>query len=110
MSELTLVTINLDKERHLRLTMKGMIVFEKLTGKNLLKGFEFKELTLGDTAAMMWACLIHEDKELTYDDVCCMVDTSNIEMAMEALTKCLTQSFPETKAGSRPLAKKPQAG
>ena len=111
MSELdTLVTIKLDKERHLRLSLKGMIAFEKITGKNLLKGFQLNELTLGDTAAMMWACLTHEDKELTYDDVCCMVDTNNIETAMEALTKCLSQSFPEAKAGSRPLAGKSQVG
>jgi len=103
-----LVTINLDKERHLRLSLKGMIAFEKLTGKNLLKGFQLNELTLGDTAAMMWACLIHEDKELTYDDVCCMIDLKNIEVAVAALTKCLTQSLPE--ANDSPLAEKPQAG
>ena len=103
-----LATVKLDKERHLRLTLKGMLAFEKLTGKNLLKGFKFKELSLGDTAAMLWACLIHEDKELSYDDVCSMIDFKNLEGAINALSQCLTQSLPE--ADNSPLAEKPQAG
>jgi len=110
MPELDLVTITLDKERHLRLSLKGMLAFEKLTGKNLLKGFKFKELSLGDTAAMLWACLIHEDKELTYDDVCCMVDFKNLEAVMESLTQCLLGSYPKSEGTESPLAEKPQPG
>lgn len=106
-----LVTIKLDKERHLRLTLKGMLEFEKITGKNLLKGFDLKELTLEDTAALIWACLIHEDKELTYDDVLCMVDLSNLVIATDAVSMCLEQSLPESGGGkARPLAKTPPRG
>ena len=87
-----------------------MIAFEKLTSKNLLKGFQLNELSLGDTAAMMWACLIHEDKDLTYDDVCCMVDTSNIETAIEALMQCLVQAFPSGEETASPLPKASHPG
>jgi len=106
----TLVTINLDKERHLRLSLKGMLGFEKLTGKNLLKGVNFQELTLEDVAALTWACLIHEDKELEYDDVLLMVDFSNLPMVIEAVSNCMSQSLPEAEAGENPLAGKPQPG
>lgn len=105
-----LVKVTLDKERHLRLTLKGMLEFEKLTGKNLIKGFKLEDLGLADTAAMMWACLLHEDKELTYDDVLCMIDFDNLESALDALMDCLTHSLPEPKAGDIPLAKTPQLG
>lgn len=89
------ITIKLDKERHIRLTLKGMLEFEKLTGKNLLKGFNLKDLTLEDMAALMWACLIHEDKELTYDDVLCMIDSNNFNMVTEAITAYIVQLAPE---------------
>lgn len=105
-----LVTIQLDKERHLRLPLKGMIEFEKLTGKSLLKGFTFKDLSLEDTAAMLWASLIHEDKELTFDDVLLMVDFGNLAAVMSSLATSLSQSMPATKEGDRPLAKKPRRG
>ncbi len=105
-----LVTIQLDKERHLRLTLKGMIEFDKLTGKNLLKGFKLNELSLEDTAAMLWACLLHEDKELTLDDVVLMVDFSNLAVVMGALATSLSQSIPATKASKRPLAGKSHRG
>jgi len=105
-----LVTIQLDKERHLRLTLKGMLEFEKLTGKNLMKGFSINELSLKDTAAMLWACLLHEDKELAFDDVLLMVDFSNLEMVMSSLMTSLSQSIPATKANKHPLAKKSHRG
>lgn len=93
------ITIKLDKERHVRLTLKGMIEFQRLTGKNLLKGFTLKDLTLEDMAALMWACLIHEDKELTYDDVLCMIDSNNFETITQAITAYIVQSAPEFVKG-----------
>lgn len=106
-----LVTITLDKERHLRLTLKGMLEFQKLTDMNLLKGFQLKDLTLEDVAALVWASLIHEDKELKYDDVLCMVDLSNITAVTEAITACILQSLPEAKKESvSPLVEKSPDG
>ncbi len=105
-----LVKVTLDKERHLRLTLKGMLEFEKLTSKSLMRGFKLQDLTLEDTAVMLWACLIHEDEELTYNDVLCMVDFSNLEKVMTALMDCMSRGLPGAKAGVRPLAKKPRAG
>ena len=104
-----LITVTLDKERHLRLTLKAMLEFEKHTGKNLLKGFSFDDLTLEDSAALVWACLIHEDKELTLEDVLEMIDLSNLGVVMEALTACITQSMPASE-GAHPLAGSPQLG
>ena len=112
MSELEqLVTIELDRKRTLRLTLKGMIAFEKRTGKSLLKDIKFGEFSMEDTAAIILACLIHEDDALTFDDVANMIDLNNITPIMDAVTKCLIQSMPPPEAPSpRPLVKKPQRG
>lgn len=105
-----LVKITLDKERHLRLALKGMLAFEKLTGRNLLKGFNLKDLTMEDFAALAFACLIHEDKDLTYDDVLILIDASNLPVIIEAVDKCIEQSFPEVVKSGHPLARKSQRG
>ena len=100
------VTINLDKKRNLRLTMKGMIEFEKLTGKSILRGFRFDELSLEECAALTWACMIHEDRELTYDDVLCMIDLNNLDDVLGAVTDCISQSLPQ-KESTPPLSERP---
>lgn len=106
-----LVTIKLDRKRTLRLTLKGMIAFEKRTGKSLLKNIKFEDFSLEDTAAIIWVCLIHEDDALTFDDVANMLDFNNITPMMDAVTKCLIQSMPPPEApSSRPLVKKSRRG
>lgn len=104
-----LVTIMLDKERHLRLTLNGMIKFQQLTGKNLMKGIKVNDLSLDDTAALVWACLVHEDKNLKYEDVLNLVDLSNLQEVAVAVTSCITQAAP-TRTSSSPKAKRTMSG
>lgn len=101
-----MVTVQLDKERHLRLTLRGMLEFENLTGGNLFKGFDMKTMTLKERTALLWVCLIHEDKELKYDDFIDMVDLSNINMLADAVGECINQSLPDIKEKAGPLAGK----
>lgn len=103
-----LVTLELDKERHLRLTLRGIMEFEHKTGKSLLKGFSRKDLSLEDCAALIWVCLIHEDRELSYDSVLDMVDVDNIAQVMDSVMECTGRAFP--KVNKPPLHKKPQVG
>jgi len=92
-----MVTIQLDKERHLKLTLKGMLEFQNITGKNLLQGFKMAELSLNEIGALLYACLIHEDKELKYDDVLLMVDLGNLTAATKAVADCMAESMPEAR-------------
>jgi hypothetical protein len=59
-----MVSIKLDKERHLLRTLKGMKLFEEKTGHSLLKGFNTQEITVDEIYALLWSLLIHEDKNL----------------------------------------------
>lgn len=103
-----LVTITLDKERHLRLTLRGMVEFEKFTGRSLLKGFKIEDLSLADVAALMQACLIHEDKELTYENVLDMVDVKNMKSLVAAIVACINQSLPEATEKAPLAVKRPR--
>ena len=42
-----IITVTLDKERHVKMTLGGMKKFQEATGKSLLKGFNVDELTEG---------------------------------------------------------------
>ncbi len=107
-----LVTITLDKERTLRLTLKGMLEYQRLTGENLLKGFRIDPESMEQCAALAYACLLGEDKELTYDDVITLIDIDNFADVLVAVQKCLSVSVGilKEKKKNLPLVKKPQAG
>lgn len=96
-------TITLDKERHLRLTMFGMKRFADITGKDILKGLKIEELSTSDWATLIWACLIHEDRELKVDQVLEMIDAGNMFEVMSATTRALSTGFAKKKADA-PLA------
>ena len=105
-----LVTVQLDKERHLKLTARGMLGFQTLTGKNLFGGIDLKDMEGKEFISLLWACLIHEDKELKYDDVLDMVEIGDIPGLTRAISRCIVESFPEAKGGQgAPLAQSPQS-
>jgi hypothetical protein len=91
------VKINLDKERHLRLTLNAMIKFKQTTGKDLLNGFNPSEMEIEDVRALLWVSLIHEDKALTLGEVGEIVELSNLRDIIEALTESVSRAFPEKK-------------
>ena len=106
-----MVTIHLDKERQLKLTLRGMVAYEEQTGKSLLNGFGMKTMSMKEVAVLMWACLIHEDKELTYDAFLDIVDMGNIESLSDAISECIAESFPDAKEKKqRPLESSPPLG
>jgi len=102
------IKVKLDKERTLRLTMKGMVEFKRLTGKDFLKGITLDPHNIDEVGALMYACLLHEDKDLTLDDVLVMIDIENIFEVADKLSECITNSLPQ--ATERPLARKPRSG
>lgn len=91
-------TIVLDKERHLKLTLGGMKAFQEQTGKSLLKGFDMSEMGESDLIALIWACLVWEDKELKVDDVGYMLDIGQIPEISQKLAQAINTSLPDKKS------------
>lgn len=78
-----MVKINLDKERNLYFTLNSLEVIEELTGKTIDKLSE--GMTISMLKAVVYAGLIHEDKELTVDAVGEMIGFEDIEMISQAI-------------------------
>jgi hypothetical protein len=95
-----IVEIELDKLRHLRMDFNALAKVEEVTGKSFLNGVSWQNMTVRDYRALLWACLIHEDPELTLEDVGAMVHVGNVDYITERLTKLWAKSTPET---DRPL-------
>jgi len=108
------VPIQLDRERNLKLTLKGMLEFENLTKKSLWEVTEesFKGLTDDELGKLLWACLIWEDKELKLDDVLFAVNPGELVDIISKLLECLNNAFPKAKGGASeiPLPGKPRTG
>jgi hypothetical protein len=85
--------IKLDKVRNFRYGMKAVSVIEKSLNTNVSK-LDFDNLTMEDTATIIWAGLVHEDKDLTPDKVMDLIDDhSDIQTAIETMGKAFNEAF-----------------
>ncbi len=85
--------INLDKTRNMRYGMKALNMIEKSLGTNIAK-LDFDNLTMEQTATIIWAGLVHEDKELTPNKVMDLIDEhSSIKETIETMGKAFSEAF-----------------
>jgi len=83
------VPIELDKPRNLKFTLNSMVLFEKHTGKrfNQLEG----GLSMEELRIMLWACLLHEDPDLTPEQVGDMIHAGNFDQVGQALDALMAE-------------------
>lgn len=75
------IPVDLDKERHLRYSLGAMKDIEDKFGSlDQVSG-------VGDTIYVIWRGLVHEDEDLTEDDVAEMVDGENLGDVMDAVAR-----------------------
>ncbi len=76
-------TIQLDRERTIRSDFAALVRFKKATGLSVMNG-DLAETSLDEetSCAFIWAHLVHEDPELTVDQVAQM-------MTVAKLTECI---------------------
>ena len=86
-------TIMLEKERHMRLNVRGMKAYKKLTGQELtdLKG-SLKEADA--IIPVCWALLVWEDPELTIDKATELLEIVPIQKLMRAINECVAADSP----------------
>lgn len=85
--------IQLDKIRNFRYGMKAISLIEKKL-KTPIGKLDMTNLTMEDTATIIWAGLVHEDKELTPDKVMDMIDEySNVQDVSEKMSEALQAAF-----------------
>ena len=91
---MTGVNIKLDKERTIRFTTKAIAAFERKIGKPFSKIDDFDDLFLDEKLSLIWAGLLHEDKDLTVDRVFDLVDEhSDMLTVLEAVGNAMEMAF-----------------
>jgi hypothetical protein len=107
------ISISLDKPRHLRFDINAMVTFEELTGLNLLKEGARRQIerdmSVSQFRAFLFACLVHEDKTLTLEQVGNLITIENMQEILDKIGQAQQAAAPEPEVarGNRPLAKKP---
>ena len=87
-----MVTIQLDKERNLFFGVRALREIQKKTGKNPYARDFWDQIDAESVSAVIWAGLLHEDKNLTVDQVEQLID--NNTTIGSALSKC-TEAYIE---------------
>lgn len=85
--------ICLDKPRNFRYGMRAISLMEKKMKKNIAK-IDFDNLTMEDTAVLLWAGLVHEDSKLTPERVMDLVDEySTITEVTKIMGQAMNEAF-----------------
>jgi hypothetical protein len=87
------VPVKLDKVRNFRYGMKAISIIEKQFKKPIAK-VDFENLTMEETATIVWAGLAHEDKDLTPDKVMDLIDEhGNLQDVMQNMGEAMNDAF-----------------
>lgn len=85
--------IELDKARNFKYGMKAISLIEESIGKAITK-IDLNNLTMRETAIVIWGGLVHEDKELTPDKVMDLIDEySDVTTVLLAAGEALQGAF-----------------
>lgn len=85
--------IELDKVRNFRYGMKAVALVERKLKTSIGK-IDMDSLTMDEMAIILWAGLVHEDKDLTPDKIMDLVDNhSSVTKAMELMSEAFTAAF-----------------
>ncbi len=90
--------IQLDKSRNFKYGMKAISLVEKKFKKPIMK-VDMGGLTMEEMATIIWAGLVHEDKNLSVERVMDLIDdysnvTAVFDIAGEALNKAFVGDIP----------------
>jgi hypothetical protein len=86
-----IVAVTLDKKRNLRYTMNALAEIEDQLGVPLSEMGNLK-MTIKNVRIILWSGLIHEDKELTPEDVGNMVDLGNFEEVQQKVAEAFAMA------------------
>lgn len=90
--------IQLDKTRNFRYGMKAFSLIEKKLNLKSISQLDFDNMSMEETATIIWAGLVHEDAELTVDKVIDLVDEhSTLVDVAEIMSKAMSESFGDGK-------------
>jgi len=107
------VPIMLDKQRNLKFGFRAMITLEDLTGKTFFEIIQdlqdLEKVKVSKIRDVMWAALIHEDKELTLEQTIDILDQGNCMDLLGKLMEAVNLALGETEGNAQAGAVKKKA-
>lgn len=97
------------KERTLLFNFNAMAKFEEVTGVSILNRNVWDQINATNFRALIWACLLHEDKELKVEDVGEWLHFGNVDELSTKLSEAWTAALPK-RDGDTPLVGKKNRG
>lgn len=93
------VEYKLDKTRNIKLGMVALSKIKQKLGKSINKIDLENDMDFYEVAVILWAGLVHEDKELTPELLMELIDEhSDIQSALEKMGEAMTEAFGSPKA------------
>lgn len=92
-----LISIQLDKERHLKFDLNAFAELEDIYGDINAALEAIQKGSVKAIRAMLWAGLVHEDKSLKIEDVGAMIDMSNINEVVSIISDAISEAMPKEK-------------
>jgi hypothetical protein len=88
------VPIQLDKSRNFRYGMVATSLIEETLGVKNLNKLDLENLSMKETATVMWAGLAHEDSDLTPEKLMALIDDySDLPTVAETMAKAFEVGF-----------------
>lgn len=99
------VTINLDRPRRLRYTMNALVNMEEALGKpigQIISEFNAGVFGFKDIRAIIWAGLLHENPDLTQEQVGNIIDEAEaLDYIIRQAGEALRSAFGSRKTGRK---------
>jgi len=99
------------EEHTLKLTMNAICSWEEVTGKNFieftnsLKKKGVLSVQVSDMRALLWAELLHEDKDTKLSEAGDLMTFENISEVMEAVAQAVAEAMPKTSESDKKKTK-----
>lgn len=87
------------KVRTLRFRARAWEAFEKATGRNVLNGNALEGLGLPEIITLVWCGLLHEDPDLTRDELGDMLGFRELVSLPVVVLAAIQEDLPEPKPG-----------
>jgi hypothetical protein len=94
------------KDRNLLIDFNALSLIEEKTGLNTLSQEMWNSLNATNLKIFLWACLVHEDEELSLSDVGRMIHIGNMNYINEKLTEAYKMIQPDEEDSGGKVAKK----
>lgn len=102
MSHTPKAVFQLDKKRTLILDLEALERFEEATGKSLFYDDILTNISVATLKMLLWAGLVHEDPELTPEQVSKFVHMGNFRQVIKGVTEVWGDSMPEIEGEPGP--------